>query len=366
MEKAFASNQVKEDAKVDILKKHLKGEARDLLVRTEFENYQEALKSLHTHFKGHKQRIWSKLLDDYEAKAKHVPDRWPKATPEEKKKMMSRTCALLEEAEGLAKRDPELAEKVYSDKTVEALVRWNPKEIKDKIIHKSKKKKKQLKVDSLTHKQNVSLMKDIFQDYLEDAIEATCPAYGDALKDDVKTTNTINQSWRERKEREKKDHQNLDNKNCLACQSSNRCNTKWGGLGCIELYRIHETKERSEFLYIKRLCPKCGQKDYTHDFVDGKKLCQPLFLRAALPARCKGLYNGKNCLFGAALCENTNHLPNTATRELLDWIKRNNIRTTVTSIYKTISTKKNYNHPSTTDLSKNARTKLQLGKESAP
>ena len=156
--------------------------------------------------------------------------------------MMSKTCALLEEAESLAKRDPELAEKIYSDRTVEALVRWHPKELKDKIIHETKMKKKKLETDILNLKQHILLMKDICQDYLEDAIEATSPAYGDAMKDDARAPNTVNQSWRERKEREKKDH--LDNRSCIACESSSsRCNTKWGGLGCIELYKIHEIKE---------------------------------------------------------------------------------------------------------------------------
>ena len=83
----------------------------------------------------------------------------------------------------------------------------------------------------------------------------------------------------------------------------------------------------------------------------------------------QGLYNGGRCKFGAAVCEYEDHLPDTATRELLDWIKRHNIKSTVTSIFsaptKTIAVNKNFIHPNTTDLSKNARNKLQLGKNSA-
>ena len=69
MEKALLSNQVKEGDKVKILKKYLKGEAKELLDKAEFENFRSAIDCLHMYFKGHKQRIWSKMLDDYKTKA---------------------------------------------------------------------------------------------------------------------------------------------------------------------------------------------------------------------------------------------------------------------------------------------------------
>ena len=360
MEKALASNQVKEGDKVEVLKKYLKGEAKELLAKAEFDNFQAAVDSIHTHFKGHKQRIWSSLLNEYENKAKNVPDRWLRSGPQERKSILSRTCILLGEAEKLAKRDPELAEKVYSDKTAETIMRLNPPEINDKIVHKTKKKRKELKVDTLSHQQKILVMKDILEDYLEDAIEAT--GFGDALKANANGASRVNQSWKSQQD------ESLDPKNCKACQSSKKCNTKWGGLGCIELYKIHEFKERSEFLFSKKLCNKCGKLMRYHRKVNEKMRCDIKDLNAALPARCKGLYNGKRCIFGAAICENENHLPNTASEELLDWIKRNNIRSTVTSIFsapvKTISSHKSHHNPSTTELSKTVRNKLQLGKES--
>ena len=321
MEKALLSNQVKEGDKVKILKKYLKGEAKELLDKAEFENFRSAIDCLHMYFKGHKQRIWSKMLDDYETKAKNASDKWPRCGPQEKKTILSRTCLLLNEAEKLAKRDPELAEKVYSDKTVETLMKLNPHEVNMRIVHKTKKKQKELKVDTLSHEKKISLMKDILEDFLEDAIVAT--GYGDALKETVHSANNMDY-------RNKKEDRNLDTKNCVACKSS-KCNTKWGALGCIKLYKIHEIKERSEFLCSRKLCKKCGQHVRDH-WKPKTWTCNTRHLQAVMPARCKGLYNGGRCKFGAAVCEYEDHLPDTATRELLDWIKRHNIKSTVTSI----------------------------------
>ena len=135
-----------------------------------------------------------------------------------------------------------------------------------------------------------------------------------------------------------KEDQNVDGHNCY---SSGICQTKWGMLGCIKLYEYATTKERQNFLRKLKVCFRCGKKSNKdfHERVSGSKIwsCK---VSSSAPAQCKE--NG--CNYGAALCNK--HPPNNAKQELVDWLSKNKIKTTVNAI---IVTPKSLSQPPHSD-----------------
>ena len=156
--------------------------------------------------------------------------------------------------------------------------------------------------------------------------------------------------------------QNLDNHDC---SRSYKCNKKWAGLGCIKLYELATIEERREFLKERNLCYKCGKPAQEH--VKGiRGPCDKASVDATLPVRCtKDYMPGRRCASSVATCGL--HPPDNASQELIDWLHKNKIKSTIASIFIAPALKDcnaNRDHPQSTKMDKDARLKLQSGKES--
>ena len=113
----------------------------------------------------------------------------------------------------------------------------------------------------------------------------------------------------------------------------------------------------------KKVCFVCGKKrkPETHD-QDPKNSkfwnCKPQTFTVSAPARCKE----HQCKLGAAVC--SKHAPNNAKQELLDWFRKNQIKTTVTTVIvnpvNTVASQSLY-PPCKSKFSMNERSKLQSG-----
>ena len=119
------------------------------------------------------------------------------------------------------------------------------------------------------------------------------------------------------------------------------------------------------FLLKRGLCASCGLMAADDHFPstnsDGKKLfCCP---KPIADVKC----TNNKCNIAAALCRDKNHLPNNASQVLLDWLKSNNIKSTVTTIvvnpaFSKCSHKESKSIPPTSvELSPKVRKQLQMG-----
>ena len=128
----------------------------------------------------------------------------------------------------------------------------------------------------------------------------------------------------------KKDKQQNERRDDHDCRKSGSCKTEWRLLGCAHLYRLATVKERREFFRIRQACYQCGYKrtnETDNQDKSGFWTCKPDVSALSSPTKCKD----QQCKLGAALC--FTHAPNNAKQELLDWIKKNQIKITVTTMF---------------------------------
>ena len=168
----------------------------------------------------------------------------------------------------------------------------------------------------------------IFQ---QETLEIGLSTFEDALKANKASYSTVhNVDNNFGKSRKWDKPKNKDFNSTHDCRSSRVCNTDWGALGCVELYKLPAINERRDQLRKRGLCFYCGLTFIGDDHKDIKKFkpwkygerCSDDANRNAAPAKC----NGAGCRIGAALC--TKHPPKNAKPELLAWLNQNNIHTT--------------------------------------
>ena len=151
---------------------------------------------------------------------------------------------------------------------------------------------------------------------------------------------------------------------------SGSCSTEWGSLGCVLLYQLATVEERREFIRKKVSCFMCGRsrrktsKSHTQT-QQGKWACKPNNVTLCSPVRCKS----QNCTLGAAVC--TNHSPNNAKQELLDWFMKIQIKSSVTAVISSPGSSTALSNsaslpPNKTKFTKKERAKLQDGDMCVP
>ena len=140
--------------------------------------------------------------------------------------------------------------------------------------------------------------------------------------------------------------------------------------GCHRLYDEDTTEKRIKFLQERGICFICGkerQDKRFHAIKNGSLFCRNDNFNAAQPVRCT--YTSPNsyfqCYYSAATC--TRHAPNNVPHGLIEWLRKNDIRSTISAIFFGPVSKNcsfDAHHPTSTKMNRNTRSKLQLGKYS--
>ena len=124
------------------------------------------------------------------------------------------------------------------------------------------------------------------------------------------------------------------------CKRSRDCKKEFGLLGCIKLYKLKTAQERCSYIKETGHCMRCGeifrtgrsggasrggwsgQKSH-HKCVWNREKIQMV--------RCTETYGQGPCYFGAATCLTHEEVSNNP-KELLDWLKKQNIPLTIFTV----------------------------------
>ena len=103
------------------------------------------------------------------------------------------------------------------------------------------------------------------------------------------------------------------------CAKSHQCKTDWDFLGCIKLYSMKKADERRDLMVKNKICFRCGGMFKLNRFVRHK--CT--WKNGKEKAKC----TAPNCSCAAATCKDHCNTDN-ASKELKDWLSRNNVKYT--------------------------------------
>ena len=343
---AIQANQIREKDKPDIVRKYLKGFAKEITGDTH-KTFEGIMKVLIDTF-GAPFNTWETRMENFKRKCTN-PKGWSNIGSQERLGLVAKTCEFLREAEQLASDYKELETDIYSKGTIDAVIQVIPPIISDKIWEMTKDSvrsewkeifgciKTQMDVE---HKKTVNASKHF------KAIKENTASYNACVNnlDDKRNTKPPGKF-------KNKPPQHLDHD----CKQSRTCNTKWGGLGCSELYKFHTVQERCDHLKAQRLCFRCGLR-FHGTFTKGPNC---VWGPEMIAVKCTPT-TGEHCQFSAATC-NKHQAAGNASRELKSWLDRMNIQTTVSSIFSFPCQNKGCSIPQNTKVSGKVRSKLQSG-----
>ena len=290
MTEAIQANQIREKDKPDIVRKYLKGFAKEV-TGDNHKTFDDLIKYLIKTF-GNPDNTWSTRLENFVRKCTN-PKGWSSIGSHEILGLVARTCEFLREAEQLASDYKEMESTVYSKGTIDAVIQVIPPIISDKIW--------ELTQDSVR-----SEWREIFeciktQMDVEHRKTVNASKHAKAIKENTASYNAFVNNLDERgkskypEKQNRKPPQHIDHD----CKSSRTCNIKWGGLGCSELYKFHTVQERCNHLKALRLCFLCGQK-FHGPFPDGKRT-SCVWGPDLKAVKCTPT-TGEHCNFSAATC----------------------------------------------------------------
>ena len=345
---AITANQVREKDKVEVLRKHLRGVAKNNL-GDHYESFDTAIGALVETY-GQAEVTWDAKIEKF-LKNCNKPSLWTKLGSQERGGVINMTCEFLREADKLSKDHPELESAIYSSATVRKVILVLPPEMALKIVetgggHKLLPKLKLKEIRTFLEKQQV--------------VELELSKYSEELSQSQINFGSVH-SFDKQKERR-------GNTNKHDCFKSASCKNDWGMLGCSLTYKLVTVNERRNKFRKSNVCFKCGRVRKAGSHTESKPgtwLCSSNSTTASLPAICKD----PNCNLGAALC--STHAPHNAKQELLDWITKNQIKTTLNTVMVSPVSSTNLNAtallpPDQLKFSKAERNKLQAGDMCVP
>ena len=309
---AIEANQVSEKHKVEVLRKHLRGTALDN-TGDHFASLDLAMKNLVESF-GQAELIWSEKLEKFSKKCNDAK-LWKKGEYS-RVTVISNICEFLREADKLVVDHPELEQHIYVAATVKKVISVLPPEMQVdylKTCSKIQVKEQLEEIRIFLQKEHILSRKLV--EYKEEIGQAQ--ANFGSLKSQARSQN-LNTPPEESSYHD--------------CLNSGLCMTEWGVLGCVKLYELATVQERIKLMRKKMCCFSCGRsrkknkQNHVFNQQTNKVECKSRNIAMCAPAKCKEA----TCKFGAAIC--TQHAPNNAKQELLDWIRKNKIKTTVTAI----------------------------------
>ena len=355
---AIASNQVRERDKLEVLRKYLRGDPRNIVgddVKTK--TIDQAFKKLVDEY-GIPSRTWTVIIEDFKLKCKN-PKGWSELGSMVRKDLFGRTLDYIEKAISYSKEYNQLSHIIEHPTTTEALVQVLPRETQKKVLEITQQSEK-VNMECLEN------IKELLQREYKMAVEES--KYASAMKENSVQFNNAcsscseiachnidskdkSQSWKKK---------SLDNDG-HDCRKSQHCKEEWFGLGCIKVYQLSTPEERRSYLRGKKCCHSCGRK--FHGFGQGKR-CK--WTTDIEPVRCKPASG--QCFNGAATCPRhtkDSQQSSNASDELRRWLDSTNVKHNFNSIFVLpCSAPEDMIHNSV-DVSDKVRNKLQSGKMSA-
>ena len=369
MLEALTTNQVREKDKVEVLRKYLGGDAKKF-IGEHYENIGKAFEALLDHF-GLAKTTWKFKLNEFLMKNNNPPA-WS-SHGKERVLIIASVLEFIREAEKIAVDHKDLKKTIISDETTARLFEIIPENLIEKIQEKGDGPDTEEEVRFQNMKKVLEHQHKLAQERIQFTPNLKVnQASFNAMPDTGGRKDRWGKKVQGRKSKKDSDHDWKSKKDSdHDCAGSSTCNPDWGGLGCSELYQLSTVEERRMFFRRKLFCYCCGQ-----NFINGKHKplkpnqrgkpssdrCSPEMLKLAAPTQC----SNPGCRIGAALC--VDHAPKNAKPELLEWLNKQNIRTTVTSIFASPfnASCKQFQNTLTSNsakFSKQERVKLQSGDE---
>ena len=343
---AIISNQVREKDKQEVLRKHLKGVAKEVVGEYQ-DTFKDAMETLVNRF-GSSNKIWETRKMNFEKRC-NDPKKWSVIGSDERLGLITRTCEFLREAQQLATDYKALSNDIYSKTTCDSIYKVIPQTISEKIWDQSKgdgeidwkevlgRIKTQMDVEH-----NKAKEANVHYQAIKDNIASYSSASGNLRPDTWKTKFQNKEKWKS-----KNSHHD--------CEKSPNCNTKWESLGCSKIYELHTVEERRNYLKEKGKCFCCGREFHGVPRYP-KQMCA--WDSELEVVRCRQ----GGCRLGAAVC--FEHQGENASQELKSWLDSKKIKTTVTSIRSYPCHGRSFSTPKTTKVSENIRSQLQKGETS--
>ena len=350
---AITANQIREKDKVEVLRKHLRDNAKTR-VGDHYTSFDKAISELVEIF-GQAQNTWDVKVENFLKSCKDS-SLWVKLGSEKRSTAIGQTCEFLREADKLAKDHPELESAIYGPVTVRKVISVLPPEMAVDIVKAGSGHK-------VTSKQKLQEIQTFLEKEHSYAVELS--QWSDELSQSQVNFASVN-AFDTKNKKHKERNEDRDGHDCYKSAS---CKTAWGLLGCVNLYHLATVDERIEMFKSKFCCFFCGRKRKigSHDQSKNKRgwICKPNNVTACSPAVCKE----QDCNIGAALC--SKHPCTNAKQELLDWIKKNQLKTTVTTLMTSPASLANLTStallpPEQLKFSKAERSKLQAGDMCVP
>ena len=346
---ALLDSQVREKDKVEVLRKHLTGQAK-ILIGAHYTDIDKALQSLIDYF-GDEQRIWDKSKEKFENYFTGNSERvWGKYGDDKRVMAISKVIEFLREAMELAESYEELHGEIYHKSNLTLILKTLPSDyykkfndlingqrIPMKEKFESAKDLLEVEKNSAIHAENFDRDKKFeprrvganqFGRYDENF---GGKGRGNGNRGDFGSGGG-SQGWIERdrrdeyKERGGFDRRGLDRYDrnghdkfgrsgglddniCKFCNGRNCCRPEWDGLGCLELYKLETLQERKDWLLKFRLCVRCGG----HFFFPHR--CNWLGNNSRVSAKCQT----SACNEGAVLCSRQHKM--NMSRDLMNWLR---------------------------------------------
>ena len=306
--RAIFDSQVREKDKVEVLRKHLTGEAKKL-IGDHYLEVDSAMDALVSYF-GQAERIWEKSKSDVLKKlGGNFKEVWGEYGTQKRVTAIAIAIEFVREAMELAKTYPELSNEVYHSSTLKLLREILPRDYIEKFNDLINGQKG-------SHEEKITNVKE----FLEAKKNSALDGVGNSIEpEDIRRGASGGRS-----EYPKKTNygENLDDDRteCQFCDGKN-CRVEWQALGCMELYKKKTVDERKEFLQSHRACFRCGSTDgiFTKFNVKNKHVCDWKG-RGKFHAKCKVEY----CMWSAVTCNN--HKANMS-GDLIKWFKSLRINT---------------------------------------
>ena len=305
---AIHDSQVREKDQVEVLRKHLTGEAKKL-VGDHHKTLSSAMEALMDYF-GNTSNIWEKCKVNIKKKlGGNFSECWGFYGEQKRVLAIAAAIEFLREASELAETYPELTTEVYHDSTFKLLKEMFPLDYYEKFndVVKEKnitsKKKIENLMEFLERRKNSAIQG--VEDMNNKKREISRKPFGGG--NPYKTTTTF-------RGKVPRDYRGGDDKKCYFC-GGNDCNKFWDGLGCLELYQLQTREERTNWLKAHRLCFNCGRS-----YINGaprqgqysQHICQ-WFGKGKLSTQC----TEDDCWIAAATCKKHK---NNISKDLRSWL----------------------------------------------
>ena len=131
MLEAITTNQIREKDKVEVLRKHLKGEAK-LMIGQHYQSLGKAFEALIKHF-GLVKKTWEHKLKNFSSNCKK-PDAWAAVGTPQRRAVISNVCEFLREAEKIANVHRDLKDQIINHVTIGKIFEVLPPKIIEKIF----------------------------------------------------------------------------------------------------------------------------------------------------------------------------------------------------------------------------------------